>query len=224
MDLWEPRRVTTLTQARFRSSLVGLLRMLFMAGIAISAGWLIGPVIVHGFTSGNVQHADPVSGVTMINPRFSGRDDNGNTYILTAGTAKRRLDELEVVDLQLPVLEDGIGGMVEAKTGVYDRGNQMLTLEGDVHLVDASGNELLSQHALVYIAENRIVGETPLKGWGDFGEFRADKYEIIDGGKEILLTGNVWTRLQDENSTNNSSSGDVKPAPSAENAESDTQN
>ncbi len=200
MDLWEPRRVTTLAQARFRSSLVGLLRMLFMAGIAISAGWLIGPVIVHGFTSGNATATSPVSGVTMLNPRFTGRDYNGNAFVLIAGTAQRRLDELEVVDLQDPILDDGLGGQVRAKTGVYDRGKQMLTLTEEVHFVDAEDHEIRTQEATVYITENRVVGDVSLRGTGPLGEFRADKYEVLDGGKRTVLTGNVWTLIENVSS------------------------
>ncbi|MFC7292084.1 LPS export ABC transporter periplasmic protein LptC [Hirschia litorea] len=195
MDLWEPRRATTLSQARFRSSLVGLIRMLFMAGIAISAGWLIGPIIVHGFMSGSNTQVKPVNGITMLNPRFTGRDNNGNAFTLTAGTAKRRIDELEVVDLQNPVLEDGIGGIVRAKAGVYDRERQLLTLSGDVHLVDASEYELRTQNAIIYVSENRVVGDYAIDGDGPLGEFRADSFEVMEGGKKTVLTGNVWTRI-----------------------------
>ncbi|ACT57922.1 LPS export ABC transporter periplasmic protein LptC [Hirschia baltica] len=195
MQLWEPRRVTTLTQARFRSSLVGLLRMLFMAGIAISAGWLIGPVVVHAFTSGASIQENSVNGVTMLNPRFSGRDENGNAFTLTAGTAQRRIDELDVVDLQQPVLEDGLGGVVRARTGVYDKGKEMLTLTDNVHFVDASDYELTTDSAVVFISENRVVGSTPLRGEGPLGEFRADSYEVVDGGKRTILIGNVWTQI-----------------------------
>lgn len=202
MDLWEPRRVTTLAQARFRSSLVGLLRMLFMAGIAISAGWLIGPVIAHGFSSGPGASAPPVNGVTMLNPRFSGRDDSGNAFTLTAGTAQRRIDELDVVDLQRPILEDGLGGIVRAQTGVYDKASQLLTLNGNVHFVDASAYELKTEDAIVYISENRVVGSSALRGYGPLGEFRADSYEVVDGGKRTILIGNVWTKIESIDSDN----------------------
>ncbi len=196
MDLWEPRRATTLTQARFRSSLVGLMRMLFMAGIAISAGWLIGPVVVHSFMSNSNMQVEPVNGITMLNPRFTGRDDAGNAFTLTAQTAKRRIDALEVVDLNSPVLEDGLGGIVKAKAGVYDRGSQLLTLSGDVVFVDAAQYEVRTQNAIVFISENRVVGDYSIDGDGPLGEFRADNFEITQGGKNTVLTGNVWTRIE----------------------------
>ena len=48
---WAPQRQMTLEQARKRSSLVGLIRMLFVAGAAISAGVMIGPIAASTFSS-----------------------------------------------------------------------------------------------------------------------------------------------------------------------------
>ena len=57
---WAPQRQMTLAQARRRSSTVGMLRMLFVAGAAISAGVIIGPIAATAL-SGAGQQIDQIA-------------------------------------------------------------------------------------------------------------------------------------------------------------------
>ncbi len=196
MDLWEPRRVMTLAQARRRSSLVGLLRMLFMAGAAISAGALVGPVVMHAFVNNVDDRAPPAAGVTMLNPRFTGFDSEDRPFNLTADTARRSQEDVNIIFLENPVLEDGVGAHVDAKSGVFNRTESTLSLDGDVNINDTSGYKFRTQNALVFLNENRVEGVTPLVGVGPSGRLRADSYSVLDNGEKIVLVGNVWTRFE----------------------------
>ena len=74
-SLWAPRRQLTLAQARKRSQAVRLLRLGFSALAAIAIGLFLGYII----RSAIAKDATPVQvgqgeAVTMLNPRFSGRD------------------------------------------------------------------------------------------------------------------------------------------------------
>lgn len=194
-ELWEPRRVVTLAQARGRTNLVGILRMLFTVGAAASAGVLLGYVVFHAISANSNVTAPPASGVTMLNPKFNGRDANGEPFLITASTAKRRRGTAEVIDLDQPVLEDGLGTNVRADEGVYDREARTLRLAGNVKLLDVTGYEFVSDAAIMHVEDNRIEGQSPLNGEGPLGKVRADTYKVIENGSKVVLTGNVWTQI-----------------------------
>lgn len=196
-DLWVPKRRLTLAQARKRSDLVRLLRMLFTTAAALSAGTLIGHLAASAFSGGRVVEANRSENVvTMQNPRFSGRDAGGSPYVITADTAQRNGLNAQLVDLVNPTMDDGVHGSVEAPRGVFDQESQQLELFESVVLTDSQGNRFTSEHARMYVQENRVVGLQPLVGEGPIGKIRADSYEIQDGGARIILRGNVWTELQ----------------------------
>ena len=196
-DFWAPRRRLSLKQARDRSDLVRLLRMLFVSAAAVSAGVLIGNLITSALSGGNKRadfNASQI--VTMMNPRFSGRDADGHPYVITADTAQRNGANASLVELVNPALDDGLAGTVQAPSGVFDQDSQQLELFREVVLTDGNGNRFVTTHARMFVQENRVVGLEPLEGEGPIGKIRADSYEISDGGARVTFKGNVWTELQ----------------------------
>lgn len=194
-QLWEPRRQMTLAHARRHTAMVGVMRMAFTVGAAVSAGVVLGYVISHALRSIGDVAPTPARGVTMLNPRFNGRDANDQPFVITAATAKQRRGDKQAVDLNSPVLEDAMGTVVSAAEGVYDRSSRTLSLDGDVELLDVNGYRFTSESATMYVQDNRIEGDTPLVGGGPLGQVRADTYKVVDGGAKIELIGNVWTRI-----------------------------
>ncbi len=190
---WAPHRQMTLVQARKRSALVGLLRILFVVGAAVSAGIMIGPIVassLSGSGDGTVNLAgDEV--VTMVNPRFTGRNVSGEAFVLTADTARRRRTDPSVVDLQNPRLVDESGTEVTAPTGIYNQKNEYLDLFGAVRVVDGQGYAFNTSAARVFVQEGRVTGLKPLSGRGPLGDLRSDSYEIVDDGDRVILRGNV---------------------------------
>jgi len=195
MDLWGPRRATSLREARKRTALVHVLRLLFTIGAVLSAGWLLGTIIESSFRE---RQADPGTAglsVTVHGPRFDGYDDNDRPYTLTALTAQRRRENVSLVDLVNPRLKDAASTTVQAQEGVWNAELEVLDLSGDVVMTDAAGYTFTSQKTRMYVRENRVEGQEPLNGFGPVGEVRADSYEVLDDGDRIILKGNVWTRF-----------------------------
>ena len=195
MDLWGPRRATSLREARRRTALVHILRLLLTCGAVVSAGILIGPVVKKALGPTSPPLTAPTLAVTMLNPRFEGVDANGAPYVVTADTARRRRENVSLVDLARPRLEDQASSNVTARDGVYDRDAQVLDLIGDVVMKDAAGYTFTADKARMFIKENRVEGATPLHGFGPVGEVKADSYEVLDNGNRIILTGHVWTQF-----------------------------
>jgi lipopolysaccharide export system protein LptC len=192
MDQWGPRRATSLKEARARTALVHILRLLFTIGAVLSAGVLIGFIVkdVLAHTDGA---PPPPTGITVLGPQFQGRDSHGKPYKLTADTARRRRENINLVDLTNPHLEDSTSTTVQARDGVYDEKSRILDLVGDVVMQDAGGYTFTAERARMYVEEGRVEGKTPLHGFGPMGEVSADSYEVLDDGNRIVLKGNVST-------------------------------
>lgn len=195
MDLWGPRRATSLKDARRRTGIVHVIRFLFVTSALVSAGFLLGPVVRGAFTNVKPARMLPSMTVTILNPRFEGRDANDKPYVLTAESARRRRESPSLVDLVNPRLEDETSTSVQAREGVFDRSAQILDLVGDVVMTDAAGYTFSTERSRMFMKENRVVSDTGLTGFGPIGEVRADAYEVLDGGERIILTGNVWSKF-----------------------------
>ena len=190
---WAPQRQMTLAQARRRSSTVGILRMVFVAGAAISAGVIIGPMAATTLT-GPGQHIDQLEGdevVTMVNARFTGRNISGEAYVITAEAAQRRRADPSIINLTNPRMVDDKGTEVSAPVGVYYQNAEYLDLFQAVRIRDRDGYEFTTTAARIFIQEGRVQGLEPLSGNGPLGDVRADSYEIEDEGDRVIFRGNV---------------------------------
>lgn len=194
-ELWEPKRALSLAQARRRTDIVYLLRALFTIGAAVSAGVLVGFIAASIASSGTTRASVSTVGVTMLNPRFDGRDASGRPFVVTADTARRRREDVNVIDLVNPKYDTAGGSTVTAREGVYDRTGQVLDLTNDVVLTDASGYEFRTTAGRMFIDDGRVEGASPLRGQGPIGEVVGDAYEVRDDGNRIILKGNVWSRI-----------------------------
>lgn len=195
MDMWGPRRATSLKEARARTALVHIIRLLFTIGAMLSAGVLMGYLLNHSLNGSTTIRSLPPMAATMENPRFEGRDAHDQPYTLTADTARRRRENVALIDLVNPHLEDATSTAVQAREGVWNDETKILDLAGDVVMTDAAGYTFTADKTRMYVEEGRVEGQTPLKGIGPIGEVKADSYEVLDDGDRIVLTGNVWTRF-----------------------------
>ena len=192
---WTPRRATSLREARKRTALVHILRLLFTSGAVISAGWLVGSVISNAVGRDGETVDSRATNVTILNPRFEGRDANEQPYVIIADTARRRRDNIALIDLTRPYLLDEVSGAVRSDTGVFNRDSQILDLQGNVVMEEAGGYTFRTEDARMFIRDNRVVGRTPLDGEGPMGKVRADSYEVLDSGARLILYGNVWSQF-----------------------------
>lgn len=192
--LWAPRRQMTLAQARRRSQRVQYLRYALVGAAAASIGLFIGFVFRSALTQeASLPALRGAEAVTMINPRFTGRDSSGEVFTITADAAQRRRAEAGVVDLVNPVMRDANGAELKAPTGYYDRDKGILELYEAVNIKDSAGYSFVSRGARLILGEDRVEGLSPLEGKGPLGDIRADSYEILDGGNRIVFEGNVQT-------------------------------
>src|SRR5262245_14493778 len=139
MEIWGPRRATSLREARRRTAFVHILRLLFTIGAVLSAGMLLGTVLDHTLRPHTPQAAVSTIAFTAVGPRYAGRDSHDKPYVLTADTAQRRRDNTNLIDLVNPHLEDSTSTTVQARTGLWHTDTEVLDLSGDVVMTDAAG-------------------------------------------------------------------------------------
>lgn len=195
MALWGPRRAISLKDARNRTALVHILRLLFTVGAVLSAGWLLGTIVESSLRERRTTTTAEGVSVTVHAPRFDGFDSHDRPYTLTAMTAQRRRDNVALVDLVNPRLKDYTSSTVQAREGVWNAELEVLDLQGDVVMTDAAGYTFTSQKTRMYVKDNRVEGQEPLNGHGPIGDVRADAYEVLEDGDRIILKGNVWTKF-----------------------------
>lgn len=197
MSQWAPQRQMTLEQARLRSKAVGVMRKVFVAGAAISAGLMIGPIAANALTGGTTATiaitADEV--ITMVNPRFTGRNIAGESFEITADTARRQRSDPSVIDLTNPQMIDDLGTKVTAPRGVYSQNEAFLDLYEDVRLLDKDGYAFSTTAARVYVNEGRVEGLEPLTGSGPLGDVRSNNYEIQNDGERIVFKDCVYMTI-----------------------------
>ena len=215
LSVWEPRRQMTLEQARQRSAMVSFMRLAFTAAAAISAGIMVGHLTANAITAspGSIEKLSGDEVVTMVNPRFTGRDLAGRAFVITADTAQRRRGGGDAIDLKNPELVNEDGTRVTAPAGLYNQDDQTLELYEDVMVQNAKGYVFNSTSARMFIQEGRVEGIEPLQGSGPLGDVRSDTYEILEEGDKVLLSGRVEMtifpggRRQDETETEAGSEG-----------------
>lgn len=200
MEEWAPHLQLSLAQARTRTKIVRYLRFALLASAIITIGIFLGYVARNAYqragTSGSTVNDNET--VTMLNPRFTGRDGAGNLYVITSASAQQRRDNEDLIDLVEPKLVDFFGREVTAPRGLYDRVEQTLDLYENVLVVDTEGYVFNSTHAKVFPQTGVVTGVEPLDGTGPIGDIRSDSYELSRETGIVSFKGNVVTVLFDQ--------------------------
>ncbi len=196
------RRSRSLAAARRRSRVVQALRVVLLTLIAIAIANAVVQLVMQSLAGGNEPGFAPAAGAQrIVNPRFVGRDETGAPFTVTAISAVRREGGLSgIADLESPALdyflvEAGDASQVLAETGVFDDAAQALQLSGEVRLTTRSGYSFRTEAAMIRLRDGEISGDVPVFGAAPWGAVRADRFEVYDEGRHIVLSGDVRTRF-----------------------------
>jgi lipopolysaccharide export system protein LptC len=198
---WAPDREIALRQARRRSRLVGALRRFFVAGAGASFAAVfvfMGLYAIEGgFSSGQYSAAEPLR---MINPRFVGRNRQGEPYQLSAEIAERAPGEHQPIELVSPVYRTEAGTIMIAPRGVYDEDAKTVVFDGEVLFADAGGNRFTTPNMMVDLEQGTLAGADGVTGAGPLGVLQAGAYELRDSDRALVLRGGVRGRIPDRSS------------------------
>lgn len=174
------------------------LRIFFISLAATSISLLLGHAFFQALLSESQSSTAmaEVNNVRMLNARFTGRDKQGQAFVITSASALQNPSNPELVELETPTFEDGLNGLILAREGIYDRGLGTLNLQGRVTLNDTTGNIFETNSAEVFVEDQRVVGLEPISGEGPMGMLTASSFEIFDGGDRVVLRGDVVSRIE----------------------------
>ncbi|MFW6299522.1 MAG: LPS export ABC transporter periplasmic protein LptC [Oceanicaulis sp.] len=203
VNLIGQRRARSLAGARRRSGLVRALRIALLGAMAALLLNAVLQIAMSGGGETDQPMIELTGGERIVNPRFTGRDEGGQPFVVTALSAARRAGGLgAVADLEAPSLDYALveagaerASKVLAATGVFDESDQSLLLREDVELTTRSGYAFSADSALIRLNEGVIFGEDGVYGEAPWGAVRAGRFEVYDEARRIVLENGVRTRL-----------------------------
>ena len=177
-----------------RSRMIRFFRRALPAVMGVILLALAVTVLVQTF--GRSRKPEETVAIRMVNPRFQGQDERGRAFILSADQAQRDARDFSRVLLQGPVLElqrqaDRPPMRVTARSGVYLENSHVMTLDGDVRLVDPSGWRFATERAVVDTRRDTITGDRRIEGVGPTQRVSGDTYAIYNRGERVIIRGNV---------------------------------
>lgn len=129
----------------------------------------------------------------MLNARFDGIDEEGRPYRVTAVQASQRTEDERLIDLEQPtgdlLTEDGTWIALASQTGLYNKDERVLDLEGEVTLFHDQGYEMQTEKAKVYMEQGRVVGRRAVEARGPSGTIESEGLLVEDSGAVVIFTG-----------------------------------
>jgi lipopolysaccharide export system protein LptC len=198
---WGARRRATARQTERYSRFVTIMkRALPLAAAALVAAVLIYALQPRQERSARVAMTFQRLGIvnndlTMLKPRLTGTDDQGDPYLVTADEAVQDKSDAKRATLKNVqgdvALRDGTWISALAPQGVLDAKARRLALQGPIAVYSDSGYELHTASANVDMHTAMIVGNKGVNGQGPFGIFRADRFRLDRRSRQVFLYGNV---------------------------------
>ena len=130
--------------------------------------------------------------------RYTGTDDKGQQFTMTAGRAVQRSSNTPLVDIngmfarlnqqQGPVL-------IAANQGRYNIDTQQVAIIGPVRVAGADGFRLLTNDVTVDLKQRQLASHGPARGAMRLGQFQANRVRADLGEHTVVLDGGVRLKI-----------------------------
>jgi lipopolysaccharide export system protein LptC len=196
---WTARTRGTVIDAIKYSQFVSLMKR----ALPIAAAAIVFAILVYAFlprASDRITLTAERTGLlkndlTMIKPRLTGADDNGNPFVITAEAAvqdPKDLHRAHMKKIEADMTLDNGGWLnANAEAGFFDMDTSMLKLAGGIAVYSDAGYELHTEKVDVDLRKGLFHGPGTVTGHGPFGTMRADRFEGDRAGHLLHLYGNV---------------------------------
>ena len=200
------RSRTTSEQAAARSRLVRRLRLILpVIAFALLAAFIFNTssnTVDQAFLEDFEQVAAATEDLQMANPRFSGVDDRGRPFEITASSMVQSPDERDFVQLDRPRAVQGDAEsetVVTAKNGRYRSSDNILELSDEVtleHEIASTTYVLTSPSAVITIEDEIVESSSGVEGLSTSGDaLRADSMRAYRDEGRVVFEGNVSMRI-----------------------------
>jgi lipopolysaccharide export system protein LptC len=131
--------------------------------------------------------------------RYTGTDDKGQPFELTAGQAIQQSSDVPVVDVQGMRARLGLAqgpATIQAIQGRYDLDKQQVAVAGPVRVSGPEGEQLLTRDVLVDLKSRQVRSTGQISGRMPVGSFSADRLSADLGTRQVALNGGVSGQLE----------------------------
>ena len=129
--------------------------------------------------------------------RYTGEDNRGQKFQITANRALQRSSEQPIVDIWGMLARFGLSQgpvTVAANQGQYNLDEQQVSVPGAVSVRGPRGESLITRNVTVDLKQNTMVGQGGVAGRMKLGQFQAQRLRAdLDSGTVVLDGG---TRLK----------------------------
>jgi lipopolysaccharide export system protein LptC len=130
--------------------------------------------------------------------RYTGTDDKGQQFIMTASRAIQRSSDNPLVDVrgmfarlnqrQGPVL-------IAADKGRYNIDTQQVAIDGPVKVSGTEGFRLSTSNVRVDLKQRQLASQGPAEGAMRLGQFRANRIRADLGERKVVLDGGARLKI-----------------------------
>lgn len=194
---WQSDRSLSLSAARQQTERMRLARRGFIALAALSGGSVVVFALAHSLSQGFMRTPtiQAEENIQLVAPRFMGRDDAGQEFVITADKAERGAEQDAPVTLTNPRFENAKKQSIQAPAGLYESTKQRLELR-DGFTFQQGDYVFSGPTATVDTGGALVSGAEGVEGYGPLGSVRADAYEFYFREGRVFLRGDVRGVLQ----------------------------
>jgi len=130
--------------------------------------------------------------------RYTGTDDKGQQFTMTAGRAVQRSSNTPLVDIDgmFARLNLSQGPMlIAANQGRYNLDTQQVAVVGPINVNGADGWRLQTRDVTVDLKQRQLASQGPAEGQMRLGEFRANQIRADLGTHTIVLDGGARLKI-----------------------------
>jgi lipopolysaccharide export system protein LptC len=130
--------------------------------------------------------------------RYTGTDDKGQQFTMTAGRAVQRSSDNPLVDINgmYAMLNMEQGPLVlAADQGRYNLDTQQVAVVGPINVQGADGWQLKTRDVTVDLKQRQLASHGPAEGQMRLGQFRANRIRADLGTHTVVLDGGARLKI-----------------------------
>jgi lipopolysaccharide export system protein LptC len=130
--------------------------------------------------------------------RYSGADNKGQKFEITANRAIQRSSDVPIVDIEgmfARLFQANGPLMMAANQGRYDLDTQQMAVSGPVRVVGPDGYRLETRDVMVDMKQRQLASSGPVSGQMRLGRFQAGQLRADLGERKVMLEGGVRLKI-----------------------------
>ena len=130
--------------------------------------------------------------------RYTGTDDKGQQFTMTAGRALQRSSNTPLVDIDGMFARLNLDQgplLIAADQGRYNLDTQQVAVVGPINVNGADGWHLQTRDVLVDLKQRKLASRGPAEGQMRLGQFRANQIRADLNEHKVFLDGGVRLKI-----------------------------